>query len=150
MLQIARMSAGKLAASFASAVLIALAALAGALPASAQAARTCPHEEGQRDRITRTLQSAVTCQRAYDTMNACRSNSSGDVELAEIVISRCEGEFLAGLTPAAKRSYDQEREACRRRYAKSQGTMYVSFTVTCEAGVAARQAGAAERRSRSR
>ncbi len=116
----------------------------------AQAARACPHQEGERDRITRTLQSAVTCQRAYDTMNACRSNTSGDVELAEIVISRCEGEFLSTLTPAARKSYDQEREACRRRYAKREGTMYVSFSVTCEAGVAARLAGAAERRSRSR
>ena len=121
---------------------------ASIVPAVAQ--RACPHQEGERDRITRSLQSANTCQRAYDTMNACRSNTGGDVELAEIVIQRCEGSFLAGLSPAARRAYDAEREACSRRYAKREGTMYVSFTVTCEAGVAARQAGAAERRSRSR
>ena len=132
--------------------LIAAAALglvaATAAPASAQ--RTCPHQEGDRDRITRTLQAANSCQTAYDTMNACRSNTGGDVELAEIVIQRCEGSFLAGLAPAARRTYDGERQACRDRYAKSRGTMYVSFAVTCEAGVAARYGGAAERRSRSR
>lgn len=132
--------------------LIAAAALglvvATAVPAAAQ--RACPHQEGDRDRITRTLQSANSCQTAYDLMNACRSNSGGDVELAEIVIQRCEGSFLAGLTPATRRSYDGERQACRERYAKSRGTMYVSFAVTCEAGVAARYGGVAERRSRSR
>lgn len=118
-------------------------------PASAQQ-RTCPHPESDRENITRSLQSAVTCQRAYDMMNACRSNTGGDVELAEVVIQRCEASFLSGLSPTARRAYDEERAACRRRYAKREGTMYVSFTVTCEAGVAARQAGAAEKRTRSR
>ena len=117
-------------------------------PAAAQ--RACPHPESDRDNITRTLQSAASCQRAYDMMNACRSNTGGDVELAEIVIQRCEGSFLAGLSPASRRTYDEERAACRRRYAKREGTMYVSFAVTCEAGVAARFAGAAEQRSRGK
>lgn len=130
---------------------VAAAAAAGTLAGtSAVAQRACPHAESDRDRITRTLQSAPSCQRAYDTMNACRSNTSGDVELAEIVIARCEGSFLAGLTAAARKSYEAERNACRQRYATRQGTMYVSFTVTCEAGVAARYAGVAERRSRGR
>ena len=120
-----------------------------AAPAVAQQ-RACPHQEGDREQITRTLQSASSCQTAYDMMNACRSNSGGDVELADIVIQRCEASFLAGMTPAARKSYDGERQACRDRYAKSRGTMYVSFSVTCEARIAARFAGAAERRSRGR
>ena len=74
----------------------------------------------------------------------------GDVELAEVDIQRCEGSFLSGLAPAARRAYDAERAACRSKYAKREGTMYVSFAVTCEAGVAARYAGAAEKRTRSR
>ena len=126
----------------------ALGILTATAPTAAQ--RACPHQEGDRDRITRTLQAANSCQSAYDMMNACRSNAGGDVELAEIVIQRCEGSFLAGLTPSARRTYDGERQACRDRYAKSRGTMYVSFMVTCEAGVAARYGGAAERRSRGR
>ncbi len=91
-------------------------------PASAQQ-RTCPHPESDRENITRSLQSAVTCQRAYDMMNACRSNTGGDVELAEVVIQRCEASFLSGLSPTARRAYDEERAACRRRYAKREGTM---------------------------
>lgn len=128
------------------AVVLGIAVLA--TPAAAQ--RACPHQEGDRDRITRTLQSARSCQTAYDLMNACRSNTGGDVELAEIVIERCEGIFLAGLSQTARKAYDDARQACRRRYASREGTMYVSFTVTCEAGVAARHAGAAERRARGR
>jgi hypothetical protein len=123
--------------------------VAAMAPASAQQ-RSCPHPESDRDNITRSLQSAGTCQRAYDMMNACRSNTGGDVELAEVVIQRCEASFLPGLSAAARRTYDTERAACRNKYAKREGTMYVSFTVTCEAGVAARLAGVAEKRSRSR
>lgn len=131
--------------------LIAVAAfLLSAQSTSVLAQRACPHQEGDRDRITRTLQAAATCQRAYDMMNACRSNSGGDVELAEIVIARCESNFLPGLSAAARKSYEGEREACRRRYAKREGTMYVSFAVTCEAGVAARYATNAGQRTRGR
>lgn len=117
-------------------------------PATAQHP-SCPHPENDRDRITRSLRTAATCQRAYDMMNACRSNSGGDVELAEVVIQRCEGSFLSGLPLAARRAYEDERAACRNKYAKKQGTMYVSFAVTCEAGVAARYAGAGKGRPRT-
>jgi hypothetical protein len=118
--------------------------------AYAQSPRACPHDEGQRDLIAATLKSAASCQTAYDLLNACRSNTSGDVALAGIVIERCEGTFLSGLAAAAKRKYEQDREACRRRYAKREGTMYVSFSATCEAGVAARYAGSAQTRSRGK
>jgi hypothetical protein len=121
-----------------------------ASPALAQNPRACPHEESDRDRISRTLQSALSCQVAYDLMNACRSNTSGDVEFANIVMERCEAMFLPGLSAAGRKAYDDERARCRQRYAKREGTMYLSFSVTCEAGVAARFAANAERRSRSK
>jgi len=123
---------------------------AAASPALAQSPRACPHEESERDRISRTLQSASSCQVAHDLMNACRSNTSGDVEFAGIVMQRCESVFLDGLSLSARKAYDDERARCRQRYAKREGTMYLSFTVTCEAGVAARYAANAERRSRSK
>ena len=126
----------------------AMVAISVAAPAMAQ--RACPHEESERDKITRTLSAASSCKVAYDLMNACRSNTGGDVELAEVVITRCEGVFLAGLNAKSRQAYQEEREACQRKYAKSRGTMYVSFSVTCEAGVAAKYAGAQERRSRGR
>lgn len=119
--------------------------VATAMSVHAQSPRACPHNEGQRDVIAATLRSAASCQTAYDLLNACRSNTSGDVELADIVIARCEGTFLAGLAAGVKRKYEQDREACRRRYARREGTMYVSFSVTCEAGVAARYAGSQSR-----
>lgn len=115
--------------------------LAFAAAAHAQSPRACPHEEWQRDLIAVTLRSAASCQMAYDLLNACRSNAGGDVEMAAAVIQRCETTFLAGLEPSAKRMYEQDRAECRRRYAKREGTMYASFSATCEAGVAARFAG---------
>ncbi len=122
----------------------------GTSQASAQSPRACPHAESDRDKIALTLKSAATCKMAHDLMNACRSNTSGDIEFAEIVIERCEGGFLPGLSTRAKQSYEQERQQCRSRYAKSRGTMFVSFGATCEAGVAAKFAGEAARRSRGR
>jgi hypothetical protein len=119
-----------------------------ATPALAQP--ICPHAESDRDDIRRTLEAAATCKIAYDIMNACRNNASGDVEFAEIVIGKCEAGFLSNMRPAVRRSYEEERQACQRRYAGSRGTMYVSFGATCEAGVAVRYAEAAARRSRGR
>ena len=129
---------------------LSLSIAAGLAPAMAQSARACPHAESDQDKIALTLKAAATCKMAYDLMNACRSNTSGDVALAEIVIERCEGGFLTGASAAARRAYEMERQACRSRYAKSRGTMYVSFAATCEAGVASRYASEALRRSRSR
>lgn len=129
---------------------VAAAALALAAPALAQAPRACPHEEGDLERISATLRSVSSCQVAFDLMNACRRNASSDVALADIVIKRCEQTFLAKLPPVGLRVYEDERSTCRRRYARREGTMYQSFSATCEAGVAARYARSAERRSRGR
>jgi len=122
----------------------------GASMAAAQTPRACPHEESQREAIAATLKAASSCSVAYDLMNACRSNTSGDVELAEIVIERCEPMFLASLSAAAKGAYDRERQACVSRYPRSGGTMNVSFAATCQAGVAARYSRDAAKRSRAK
>jgi hypothetical protein len=127
-----------------------LAASLLAAPAWAQKQRACPHAESERDRIALTLQAAATCALAHDLMNACRSNTSGDVEFAEIVIGKCEPLFAAGLSAAARRAYEAERQACIKRYPRSGGTMNVSFAATCQAGVAARYAREAARRSRAK
>lgn len=129
---------------------VAMALALGVVAAEAQTPRACPHDESQRDRIVATLKSAASCGMAYDLMNACRINASGDVELAEIVIERCEPIFLAGLSSTAKSAYEKERQACVRRYPRSGGTMHVSFAATCQAGVAARYARDAVKRSRAK
>lgn len=118
--------------------------------ASAQTQRACPHAEFDRERIEATLRAASSCRVAYDLMNACRSNTSGDVDLAEIVIARCEADFVGTLTERTRATYEREREACRQRYAGKRGTMYASFAATCEAGVAAAHADRARGRSRSK
>lgn len=117
-----------------------------AIPCAALAQASCPHEESDREAIAKSIQATGACKASYDLLNACRSNTSGDVALAEIVIEKCEAGFLSGMTAAGKRSYAQEREACQRKYAKRQGTMYVSFSATCAAGVAVKFAGSGGRK----
>jgi hypothetical protein len=112
-------------------VLIAVAAaMAGwAAPASAD----CPAASLQQGDILTAIQKSATCKASFDVMDACRFNSGGDVLLANAVIKRCEATFLQRLNARQKRSYQEERAACVRKYANKVGTMYVSATVTCEA-----------------
>jgi hypothetical protein len=119
-------------------VLIAVAAAmaAWAAPASAD----CPAPTLQQDDILKAIQKAPTCKASFDVMDACRFNSGGDVLLANAVIERCEATFLQRLDARQKRSYQQERAACARKYANKVGTMYVSAAVTCEAIAAVKRA----------
>ncbi len=106
------------------------------LSGKALALDECPAQSLAREDRIKVIEAAETCPASFDIMNACRYNASGDVELTEIVIKKCEDRFLKKLSARKRRSYEGERKACKQRYAHEEGTMYVSFAVTCEAGVA--------------
>lgn len=103
-----------------------------------RAASDCPVESGNLDRVEQSIEAAPTCAVAYRLMNACRRNTSSDVELARIVIAKCERSFVTRGQSARLREYNDERAACAKKYARQQGTMYASFQASCEAGVAAK------------
>lgn len=107
---------------------------------AAKAAKDCPIEPFDLDKIEQAIERTPSCQAAYEMMNACRSNAGGDVGLAQVVIAKCEKVFVTRGDSSRMRTYRQEREACVRKYAKSQGTMYASFQATCEARAAVRAA----------
>ena len=104
------------------------------------AAKDCPIEPYDIDKVERAIEATASCKAAYDLMNDCRRNTGGDVELARIVIAKCEKVFVTRGDSPRMRTYRQEREACVAKYAKSQGTMYASFQATCEARAAVRAA----------
>lgn len=107
---------------------------------SAHAAKECPIEPYDIDKVEQALEGTPSCKAAYDLMNACRRNSGGDVALARVVIAKCEKTFVTRGDSPRMRTYRQEREACVAKYAKEQGTMYASFQATCEARAAVRAA----------
>ena len=114
--------------------------MAGAAMAAPIAVQACPIEPYDPDRVVAAIAQTASCKAAYDLMNECRRNNSGDVELAQTVIAKCEKSFVTrGASPRMK-AYAEDKAACVRKYAGKQGTMYTSFRATCEAGVAAKYA----------
>jgi hypothetical protein len=109
--------------------LLALAAFAA--PARAEDCRTLGGEE-----IVALLEQAPTCKKALAQFEACSYASSADVGLSEIVIGKCEADFMTRLTAAERRIYRQERNRCSRKYANQSGTMYRSFEAFCRAKLA--------------
>lgn len=110
--------------------------LAIAVSCSAARAADCPFEPLEREKIVAAIAGAASCPAAFDVMNSCLTAAGGDVELANTVIEKCEKEFLGALDAKGKAAYDKERAACAKKYEGQEGTMYVSFTVTCEAKAA--------------
>jgi len=113
-----------------------LALLAVGLFVAPLKAMDCPVEtrvEGTLDAKEEAIRRAPTCKAAYEIMEACAYTASGDTGLGEAVRERCEPEFLPKLSKPQRRVYDQEQKRCTYKYAKHNGTMYVSFSAFCRA-----------------
>jgi hypothetical protein len=113
-------------------------ALLASVTGAAHASDECPVTPLARDTLIAAITQAPTCRASFAILSACRYNAGGDVELAGIVTERCEKTFLPTLKAAGKRAYAKARKACERKYARKQGTMYVSAQVICEAEAAVR------------
>ena len=110
--------------------------LAAAISAPARADEPCPAQSRSLDDIVATISSAPDCARAYAVMNACLFTASGDVALAKAVEDVCEPRFLDKLSSRQRRVYASEVARCRHKYEGQEGSMYITFAATCEAGVA--------------
>lgn len=113
--------------------LLALAAmLVLAVPAIAA---DCPVERNG-DAITTALEKAATCADAQKVFEACAYVASIDGAFGGIVTEKCEKDFLAKLSPAQSKTYAREKNACTQKYAKKEGTMYISFMAMCHSKLA--------------
>ena len=88
------------------------------------------------DAISAAIEKAPTCEAAYNVFQACAYIASIDSMFGGIVTTRCEGDFLSKINAMQRKSYDKTREACTRKYAKKEGTMYRSFEAFCHAKLA--------------
>jgi hypothetical protein len=103
------------------------------LAAPSQAA-DCPVQGGAE--IADALEKASSCAAAYKLFEACAYGSSIDVQFGATVTEKCEGDFLPKLNATQRKAYEREQDACTRKYAKQDGTMYRSFEAFCRAKLA--------------
>jgi len=102
-----------------------------AVPASA----ACPVQGVEA--IEEALDKAPSCDAALKMFEACGYGASIDAMFGGKVTEKCEGVFLSKLSSTQRKTYDREKEACTRKYAKEEGTMYRSFEAFCHAKLAA-------------
>jgi hypothetical protein len=113
---------------------------AQAAPKATKPPKECPHAHFESEEIVASIGKAATCKAALDIFEACAGGASGDTEFGEAVTGRCERDFVSKLTKAQKNAYDREHERCDRKYAKKEGSMYISFAAFCRAEVAQKHA----------
>jgi hypothetical protein len=106
-------------------------ALAAALLIAAPAqAADCPVERSG-DTISDAIEKAPTCDAAQKIFEACAYVASIDTQFGAIVTEKCEKDFLTKLSPAQSKTYQSRKDACAKKYAKQEGTMYRSFEAMC-------------------
>ncbi len=107
-----------------------LALAAALLLAGPVQAADCPVERSG-DTISDAIEKAATCQAAQKVFEACAYVASIDSQFGAIVTEKCEKDFLAKLTPAQAKTYQSQKDACSKKYANKEGTMYRSFEAMC-------------------
>ena len=108
--------------------------------AAAHAAEECPAKSAGMEEILSVLNGAPSCERAMKLFEACAYGASGDVQFGAAVEKKCEAEFFGRLKPPQSPSYRRELRICDGKYRSRSGTMYLSATAFCRAGVAQRYA----------
>jgi hypothetical protein len=107
-----------------------LALAAALLLAAPVQAADCPVERSG-DAIADAIEKAATCAAAQKVFEACAYVASIDTQFGAIVTEKCEKDFLAKLSPGQGKTYQAQKDACVRKYANKDGTMYRSFEAMC-------------------
>ena len=93
-------------------------------------AADCPVERNG-ESISDAIEKSATCQAAQKVFEACAYAASIDTQFGAIVTEKCEKDFLAKLSPAQGKTYQSQKDACAKKYANKEGTMYRSFEAMC-------------------
>jgi hypothetical protein len=88
------------------------------------------------DKDAQRMAEAPSCDASMQLLMACQLGSSGDVGLSDIVIKKCEGDFLESLNDSARRGYERKVGDCGSEFANESGTLYQSIRAICAAEVA--------------
>lgn len=100
------------------------------------AGQDCPTQETGWEAREAVVRKAPTCRDALKVAESCAFGASGDIGLTDIVIKRCEADFLAGLGKASRQRYDAGMKRCSQKHRRQDGTMYRSMEAFCRATLA--------------
>ena len=107
-----------------------LALAAALLLAAPVRAADCPVERSG-DTISDAIEKAASCEAAQKVFEACAYVASIDTQFGATVTEKCEKDFLAKLSPTQSKTYQSQKDACTKKYANKEGTMYRSFEAMC-------------------
>ncbi|MCC3245331.1 hypothetical protein LG047_08340 [Methylocystis sp. WRRC1] len=82
------------------------------------------------------VRAARTCGEAHKIFVSCLWGSTADIQRGAMVTAKCEAVFLSALPTAQANAYRRKIEACGKKYARKDGTMYRSMAATCAADAA--------------
>lgn len=108
--------------------------LAMVLASAPASARECPFNGAEA--IMDAIKAAPTCAAAAAIYGQCSWGSSMDVQFGQPVIEKCEAEFAGRLSKKDNRAYDRAQKRCTAKYAHREGTLYLSFAMSCAVNVA--------------
>jgi len=108
-------------------------ALIAAITAPVAAEEECP--SGFDERIA-LLERAPTCAKSRAEFARCSYVATGDIGLSDVVIKKCEGDFLTKLSKSQRQAYDRQQNQCDRKYQNQSGSMYRAFAAFCRADLA--------------
>jgi hypothetical protein len=100
------------------------------LTVPAAAAEECPAAFDERVAL---LEHASSCEKSLALFQGCSYAASGDVGLSQIVVKKCEADFLTKLSKSQRQGYDRQQKRCARKYQDQSGTLYRSFEAFCSA-----------------
>jgi hypothetical protein len=69
-------------------------------------------------------------------LRPARSARAATWALSEVVIRKCEGDFVTKLSTSQRQSYERQQKRCSRKCQNASGTMYRSFEAFCGANLA--------------
>jgi hypothetical protein len=114
--------------------------LTAALWPSTGLAADCPIEatgdKSFAEAVMDALSAAPDCKEAVKLGQLCGFGSALDVDAATIVIDTCEKAGLSKLSGQKSVQYAKASEACDRKYAHREGSLYVGLAALCREKIA--------------
>lgn len=104
---------------------------------ASSAAADCPVKPSAKATLIEAIVQAMhgkSCAEADELATECAMGSSGDTQIAGAASSICQHDFAANKDDKAL--FGKLSKRCAAKYAKSQGTLYLSMAAFCELGVA--------------
>ena len=86
--------------------------------------RECPVEDFDFAPRLEAVRSAPSCEIAVELFGLCGSAAGSDVDWGEVVVAKCEGEFVSRLSKGRLSEYRRAQSRCARKYLHESGTMF--------------------------